>query len=371
MHRVAVWLVLTTACGSASQDPRPVAAEPSVTPAAEAPAEESLPTAAAASAAPEPEPASEVAEPTEPDPMSFDGSHSTSIGSPTNGRIDGAIQLPLEAKGIRHNPNRPRDARWGSVEMIQALMRAAALVADEMPGGQLTVNDVGLREGGPIDHHGSHQSGRDVDVLFYLFGPDGEPIPSVGAFLDLEGRGVDFKDLTDGSDDVHVRIDVRRTWRFVQALIEDEHVSINRIFVAEHVRNMLLEHAERARAPRRAIDRFGDMTCQPGYPHDDHFHFRFFCTAEDIARGCEDTSPIYPWHRQALAALGVEPVLARPRRRSREEERARAARITTHEEAEQQAERATRGRIHPAVRAWIRKREAWREPPRPGRQYCR
>ena len=48
------------------------------------------------------------------------------------------------------------------------------------------------------------------------------------------------------------------------------------------------------------VSRFGDVTCQPRFPHDDHMHIRVFCTAQDIAGGCNDVAPNYPWQRALL-----------------------------------------------------------------------
>ncbi|MCA9610624.1 MAG: penicillin-insensitive murein endopeptidase, partial [Myxococcales bacterium] len=264
------------------------------------------PVEAEASPDPEPEPTIEeeaVAVTPEPEPapdpvatlMAMDGSESTSIGGPNDGRIEGAIALPASGPGFRSNPRRPNEtAIYGTVEMIQALVDAARVVHEALPGGELTINDVGLPEGGPIPHHGSHRAGRDVDVLFYLIDRNGDPMPSVGAFLDPRGRGFDFRELDDPRDDHLVRIDLPRTWRFVQALLEGPHADeVQRIFVVEHLRTLLLNHAERARVPRAIRDRFAELTCQPSYPHDDHLHIRFYCTAEDMAGGCEDSAPTY------------------------------------------------------------------------------
>lgn len=288
------------------------------------------------------------------------GSASTSIGSPNHGRLEGGVPLPEKGPGFRFNPRRDPAARFGTAEVVSALVRAAGAVHREMPGGELTVNDLSYEKGGDIPHHGSHRSGRDVDVLFYLQDESGAPLPSVGAPLDPRGRGVDFKDLGDPGDDVPVQLDTPRTWRFVQALLEDREAHLQRIFVAEHLRAILLGHARRTGAPRRAVQRFAHLTCQPSYPHDDHFHFRFFCTPEDIRKGCEDALPIYPWHRRHLREAGVQPVRARPR------PRAPKPKVTTHEEAREEA-----GPMHEDVVAWLDEREAWLNKPHPGRPYCR
>ncbi|WP_053235368.1 penicillin-insensitive murein endopeptidase [Sandaracinus amylolyticus] len=301
------------------------------------------------------------------DPLSASPSQSTSIGGPSSGRVEGAIALPSTAPGLRSNPLRPNpDAIYGTVELVRALVRAAAVVHAEIPGADLVINDIGLPNGGPIPHHGSHQAGRDVDVLFYYLDADGAPFAAKGIPVDPRGRGWDFADLADPRDDVRVRLDVPRTWRFVQALVQDDldgqGALVQRVFVAEHVRTMLLEHAERARAPRAVRDRFADLTCQPSHPHDDHLHIRFFCSTEDLQNGCEDGGPMYPWRRQQLREAQVDPVRARARARTREDR----GRTTSQREAATRA-----GEMHRRVRAFLDERATWSVQPHPGRPFCR
>jgi penicillin-insensitive murein endopeptidase len=289
----------------------------------------------------------------------WDPSHSTSLRNPNDGSLVGGVPLPLQAPGLRFNPSRDPAARYGTVEVVRALVDAAEIVDSELGGLPVTINDLSYESGGPIPRHSSHQSGRDVDVFFYQIGPDGNPIASVGAFFDPEGRGVDFRDLADPSDDIDLEIDLRRTWRFVQALIEDDSANLQSIYLAEHLRTLLLDHARVRGAPKETIRRFAAMTCQPGYPHDDHFHFRFYCSAEDIEAGCRDSEPIHPWRKKALAQAGVEPLPMLPKR-----PRAVAATIS-HEEARRQA-----GEMDAEVVRWLDRREAWLAKPHTGRKYC-
>jgi penicillin-insensitive murein endopeptidase len=297
--------------------------------------------------------------------LQLPSSYSTSIGGPSTGQVRGAVALPDKGRGFYHNPNRPYEARFGTVELVQSIMRAAARLDDEMPGSVLVVNDLGLRDGGPIRQHASHQAGRDADILFYSVDSQGQPLPSVGVPIDPKGEGTDFKDLADPSDDQPVALDVARTWRFAAALVEVAADNLQRIFIVEHVRSMLLAEAARVHADPAIVQRFADVTCQPEAPHDDHMHVRLFCTPEDMALGCRDGVPNYPFRVAALSALGLSPLMA-TLKHTLAAQKARAERTTTPEEARKRA-----GPMHALVKKFLHQREAWLKRPSPGRQYCR
>lgn len=282
---------------------------------------------------------------------------SVSIRSPSEGRLEHGVPLPLEGAGFRHRP-RSHDRRYGTEELVGALVRAARAVQEALPGSELTIDDLSVREGGDLPGHASHRNGRDVDVSFYLLGENGKPRRGGSIPLDPEGRGTDYKDLEAPADDEPVVLDVPRTWKFVEALLLDEEVLVQRIFVVEHLRTMLLEHARRIHAPEHAIGLFEEVTCQPSFPHDDHMHIRVFCSAEDVRAGCEDTYPIYPRHRARLADAGVELKLAQLRKGP-------LPPLVSHTEA-----RARAGSMHQSVVDFLVRREAWLKQPHPGRRYC-
>ncbi len=284
---------------------------------------------------------------------------STSIRNPNDGSLRGGVPLPLSAPGLRFNPAREPKSRYGTVELVRGLVEAGGRVHRELGGLPVTVNDISLEKGGPIPHHGSHQSGRDVDVFFYQLGPDGRPIESVGAFFDPSGAGVDFGNLADPSDDVALQLDLPRNWLFVQALIEDERAKLQQVFVAEHLRKLLLQYARSHNVPAETIARFAEMSCQPSYPHDDHFHFRFFCAPDDILEGCRDAPPMYPWRLTELEDAGVRPLPLAPTRE------AAKAKIVTHQEA-----RMAAGPMDIEVQRSLDRRKRWIDAPHPGRPYC-
>jgi len=284
---------------------------------------------------------------------------SVSLRNPNDESLRGGVPLPLTAPGLRFNPARNPSTRYGTIEMVRGLVDAGGRVEKELGGIPATINDLSYEEGGPIPHHRSHQSGRDVDVLFYQLGPDGNPIESVGAFFDPSGAGVDFRDLADPSDDVALQLDVPRTWLFLQALIEDEEAQLQHIFVAEHLRTLLLDYARGHNVLASTLARFAEMSCQPSYPHDDHFHFRFFCAPDDIPKGCRDSPPMYPWQRRKLKTAGLRPLPLAPKR-----EQAKA-KVVTHEEAREAA-----GPMDAKVERWLERRKQWIDRPHPGRTYC-
>jgi len=306
--------------------------------------------------------------------LALDPSATTSVGAANDGQLQNGVALPDSGPGFIHNPRRPDLARYGTVEMVQALIRAAAVVATDLPGSILVINDLGYAQGGPIVQHGSHQAGRDVDVLFYALDQKRNPMPAVGVPLEPNGRGWDFKDLSDPSDDVRVVIDLARTWKFLQTLLDVDGDHVQRIFIAEHIRSLLLQQAIKARAPRRIVQRFEEVTCQPAAPHDDHMHIRFFCSPDDVAAGCYDTYPMYPWRNQWLRRNGTRPAMvgAWPEYQQRMKQRRASADERTTSNDEEHAQNQTAGAgWHTRVRQFLERRKAWEDEPHPGRTYCR
>jgi penicillin-insensitive murein endopeptidase len=297
--------------------------------------------------------------------LALSPSHSTAVGAPGHGSLLGGVALPLQGPGFIHNPKRPPDARYGTVELVQAIAVAAAAVDTALPGSRLTINDIALAQGGPIAQHGSHQNGRDADILFYVLGKDGAPAPSVGVPIEPDGSGVDYMVLADGEDDIHLRLDAPRTWRFAAELVRRLGDDLQRIFIVEHVRAMLLAQAARDATEPAIVARFEAVTCQPSTPHDDHMHVRLFCSAEDMGRGCLDKPPTYPFRIDALAELGLTPVLEQVTNRKERADEVKARTITP----EQARKRA--GPMHREVRKFLERRKAWLKQPHPGREFCK
>lgn len=287
---------------------------------------------------------------------------SRSIGNVLEGRLEGGVQMPKRAPGIVHNPKKDRNRAYGTVEVVRAMIRAGKALAHRPPEEHLLINDLSYAHGGPISGHASHRAGRDVDFYFPLRTQGGEAFPSKLIPLNPMGIGHDYRNLEDPNDDIPVRIDLERSWDYLAALLQDPQAPVQVIYLVAHLQRALAEHARKRGADPQLIRRFLTHSCQPrGAPHDDHGHIRFYCSAQDIAYGCEDNSPIDPQQRARLRAAGVKAVIARPAPRS-----SRKVKTTSAKQARKRA-----GKLHPSVQAFLDARKSWTRNIPPGAARCR
>jgi penicillin-insensitive murein endopeptidase len=184
----------------------------------------------------------------------------------------------------------PAGRFYGTWELVQLIERAARRVAFRLPGARLSIGELSRDGGGRIDGHRSHESGRDVDIGFYMTRDDGSPFYTY-AFADFDhrGRGV--------APNQYLRFDDARNWELIAKLLSDGDARVQYIFVASHLKHRLLAEAARRRAPRAVIDRASAALVQPGHghPHRNHFHVRIYCAPSDRAL-CHDRGPFWPWY---------------------------------------------------------------------------
>ncbi len=222
------------------------------------------------------------ATPHAPDPG--DGT-SLSIGRHNRGRLLRGRELHDTPSLYLKTPH--SDARFGTDELVGLLERASARVMERTPGARLMVGNLSHEHGGRFRPHRSHQSGRDVDLGFYVTGADGAPL-----HLD---RFYDFRrNLTPrGHDEMH--FDLVRNWQLVEAMITDE-VPVQWIFVCRYLRTALLEEGARQGASLEVLTHADAILSQPshGGTHNDQFHVRIYCPAADRPR-CLDDPPLHPW----------------------------------------------------------------------------
>lgn len=209
-----------------------------------------------------------------------------SWGQANGGGITSPARLPDEGDGYRVPSTwRDRGLRYGTDELIDTIIAAGRKVEAEWPGSRVTVADLSPERGGASQWHRSHQSGRDVDIVFFVTDAAGRPVdPDDMRHFDKDGESID-----DG-DKAHEVFDTARNWSFVRALLEVTTAEVQRIFIFDPLKEMLLDHARALGEPAALIERASHVLGQPGDSarHDDHMHVRVLCAPTDHPYGCRD-----------------------------------------------------------------------------------
>jgi penicillin-insensitive murein DD-endopeptidase len=191
-----------------------------------------------------------------------------SIGSPTEGRLEGAVELaPSRVLELRH----ANGARWGLPRLVGMLERAAKRVNRLHEGSVLVVGDLSQRTGGEISGHKSHESGRDADVGFFFMTESGDAAKK-GDFLPVDEKGTARKKTK-------LRFDDARNWTLVESFLTDKEARVEHIFVSAEIRARLLTYARQKGTYLPLLHRAALTLKQPrkGLAHDDHFHVRIAC----------------------------------------------------------------------------------------------
>lgn len=184
---------------------------------------------------------------------------------------------------------RERGSRFGTWQLVQLLERAAERVEQRLPGARLSIGEISARGGRHLDGHRSHQSGRDVDIGFYMTDPRDHPYDAF-AFADFgaNGRGRGPNRM--------LRFDDARNWELVGKLVADGDARVQHIFVAYPLRQRLLREGRRRGAPSAVLARAARVMSQPSHhPHRNHFHVRIYCNPHERP-ACRDRAPFHSWY---------------------------------------------------------------------------
>ncbi len=189
-----------------------------------------------------------------------------SVGAPNKGSLKRGVPLPRSGPGYRR---RDRDTHYGTDATVAAIRFAAARYAETYPGtAPLIVGDLSREGGGKLKPHGSHRTGRDVDI--------GYP---------ARGNRALKRFARDATVDT---IDLEKTWFVFEALILGGDVQY--IFTDTTLLAGLAAEARRAGWSQADVDRlflFPDEgrrrrgAIRHARGHLSHFHVRFACPAGD------------------------------------------------------------------------------------------
>lgn len=213
------------------------------------------------------------------------------VGVPHNGVLTDSIELPKEGAGyVRFRPNSP--VYFGLPRLVRAVVRAAKVVDEQLPGGApLVVGDLSAETGGRIPRHNSHRTGRDVDLLFYITSPTGVPRRNPG-FFPLEADGI-----VHFPDDMYGVIDLPRQWLLFKTLLTDPEADVQFLFMSKELEARIIQYALARETDLELIWHAQTVMLQPGdsLPHADHVHMRIACKPEESVQGCTGGGPHWPW----------------------------------------------------------------------------
>jgi penicillin-insensitive murein endopeptidase len=233
----------------------------------------------------------------------IDDGTSISYGPSNRGKLMRPARLPTNGEGYWMPPRwAQRGLRYGTDELIALLVDVGRRIERDSPGARVGVADLSPLRGGPSAWHRSHQTGRDVDLLFFATDASGAPVELTSMPL-FDDAGV--ATLPSGAPDDPatpkdeatrtLRFDAARTWLLVRALLENPVAPVQYVFIADGLKQLLLDHARGAGEPEALIQQAAFLMQQPGdaAPHDDHMHVRILCAASDRVHGCNDRGALY------------------------------------------------------------------------------
>jgi penicillin-insensitive murein DD-endopeptidase len=248
-------------------------------------------------------------------PGRFTDYTSVSVGKSNGGRIHRPVEMPARGVGFKVPKTwRERGNQWGTQELVEVVERAAATVRIEHRV-TLGVADLSPKRGGKSMWHASHQSGRDVDLIFYSVDERGRVLPPPEVeMVHYDGRGEPFLPKAMAAKGYQEptwasrRFDDARNWALVEALLSDPGARVQWIFVSNALEARLLAWAEAHDRPQWVIEYAREVLKQPSIkaPHDDHFHVRLYCSRADRALGCVDTGPIWRHEKKTYKYAGPE-----------------------------------------------------------------
>jgi penicillin-insensitive murein endopeptidase len=216
-----------------------------------------------------------------------DGS-SISYGRPSRGYLIDGVKLPERGDGYTSREMWiTRGNRYGTNELVELLKNVSKRMKKHVKDARLVIADLSGNGGGAATKfHRSHQTGRDVDILYYMRDIEKRP-HEPHAMISVD------RTLT-SKDGLGYTIDVPRTWKLVKELLTAQEAYVQYIFMYQPIAQQIVEHAQRIGEDPVIIARAIKACRQPGdsAPHDDHMHVRIYCPAEDRAFGCVDIGPL-------------------------------------------------------------------------------
>ena len=228
---------------------------------------------------------------------------SISIGKPQRGRIVDGARIPDRGEGfVTRDTWKSRGNRYATDELVDLLVAVSRRMATRVKQ-RIVIADLSARGGGEAHQwHASHQSGRDVDLLYYVRDRAGTPVePDAMRVFTADGVAKDGSGYT---------VDVPRMWLLARELITAPEAPVQWMFIFEPLAARIIAYARSIDEPEAVVAKVRLALRQPGNgaPHHDHMHVRVYCAKTDRAYGCLDIGPMeLMQERDGEQAAAVEP----------------------------------------------------------------
>lgn len=212
---------------------------------------------------------------------------SVSMGKPQRGWLVNGARIPDKGEGFFTRETwKNRGNRYGTDEMVDLLTAVSRRMTSKSKQ-RLVIADISKKRGGEArEWHASHQSGRDVDLLYYVRDKAGKPVePDAMRVFDAAGNAKDGSGYT---------VDVPRMWMVVKEFLTAPEAPVQWIFIFQPLADRIVQHAIDLHEPEALIAKAKRALKQPGNgaPHHDHMHVRIYCSKADLAYGCQNIGPM-------------------------------------------------------------------------------
>ncbi|HEY4181614.1 MAG TPA: penicillin-insensitive murein endopeptidase, partial [Kofleriaceae bacterium] len=214
---------------------------------------------------------------------------SASIGKPSKGSLVDGVRVPDSGEGFTTREIwRARGNRYGTAELVDLIVGTGRRMA-RTPGQRIVVADLSSQRGGDVRKwHKAHQSGRDVDLVYFMR-------DATGASMEADAMRVFDRDGV-AKDSSGITIDMPRTWELMRALLTGDEATVQWIFMYQPFADRLIEYGASIGESEELLARAKLVMKQPGDSarHDDHIHVRIYCSPRDLLYGCVDIGPMEP-----------------------------------------------------------------------------
>jgi len=241
----------------------------------------------------------------------IDDGTSLSFGPPNDGALIAPETLPTAGEGYLIPPTwQKRGLRYGTHELVGMVVHIGRRMQAYQLGRPLGVADLSRESGGPSAWHRSHQTGRDVDFIFYARDAAGKPV-APAAVAEMRRYGADGASIGKAGDPV-VYFDEKANWLLVRELVQNPVADVQWIFISDDLKQRLIDHAVATGESPAVIAAAAVLLHQPSHAlaHDDHMHIRVYCSPDDVALGCEEVGP-YLWFKKGYKYRDREVAAAR------------------------------------------------------------